>query len=78
MPLMTAINLDICTGCQVDRPAGVLTPRASRTLAMAASVETPDRRISSTTTFVVALAFARLAVLAALALTWHGSGWVRC
>ncbi len=64
----TAINLDTCTGCHVDRPAGVRTPLASRTLAMAASVETPERRISSTTTFVVALALARLTVLAALAL----------
>ena len=32
------------------------------------SVTTPERRISSTTTFVVALALARLAVLAARAL----------
>jgi hypothetical protein len=35
---------------------------------MPTRVSTPERRISSTTTFVVALAFARLAVLAARAL----------
>jgi hypothetical protein len=35
---------------------------------MPARVSTPERRISSTTTFVVALAFARRTVLAALAL----------
>ena len=55
-------------GDQRSRPAGVRTPRASKTLAMPTNVTTPERRISSTTTFVVALAFARRAVLAALAL----------
>jgi hypothetical protein len=61
-------SLDTCTGCQAERPAGVRTPRASSTLATPASVSTPEWRISSTTTFVVALARARLTVLAALAL----------
>jgi Asp-tRNA(Asn)/Glu-tRNA(Gln) amidotransferase A subunit family amidase len=37
------------TGCHVERPAGVFTPRLSSTWAMPASVTTPDRRISSIT-----------------------------
>jgi len=36
-------NLDTWTGGQLARPAGVRTSRASQALAMAVTVETPDR-----------------------------------
>jgi hypothetical protein len=55
------------TGCQVDRPAGVRTPRASKTLAMPTSVSTPVRWISAITARVVALALAACSDLTARA-----------
>jgi len=49
-------NRDTWAGAQRSRPAGVRTPRASNSRAIAANVVLPARRISAITARVVALA----------------------
>src|SRR3977135_147802 len=62
-----AIRRETCIGDQRSRPAGVRTPRASNSWAMAASVVLPVRRISAITVRVVALALVVCSDLAARA-----------
>jgi hypothetical protein len=65
--LQSASNRETLAGAQRSRPAGVRTPRASSSWAMAASVDLPARRISAIPARVVALAFVACLDLAALA-----------
>jgi hypothetical protein len=67
-PDQAASSLDTCLASQRSRPAGVRTPRASSSWAMALSVAAPVRWISAITARVVALALATCSDLAARAL----------
>jgi hypothetical protein len=63
-----ASNRETCLASQRSRPAGVRTPRASNSWAMALSVPAPVRWISAITARVVALALLACSDLAARAL----------
>ena len=67
VPALAASNRETCAGAQRSRPAGVRTPRASSSWAMAAGVECPARWISAITARVVALALVACSDLAARA-----------
>jgi hypothetical protein len=62
--LQSASNRETWAGAQRSRPAGVGTPRASNSWAMAASVVLPARWISAITARVVAFALVACSDLA--------------
>jgi hypothetical protein len=66
-PIRPANSRETWAGAQRSRPAGVRTPRASSSWAMATSVDLPARWISAITTRVVALALVACSDLAARA-----------